>query len=368
MQKTTEQKTSENTYFIGFYQTIPQDPTVYKSHLSLPALKDYLQHFPWTSEDHWWETMPLYRMGITLPDAVVDVSLQCYALDSGMVEKDLFAMVQLEDKTLVGYDELTKVLSPEELSITHCTMLETLVAKKPSPNAYYFDVERPLVAILAEMEREGIKVDTSLLASINHEIHETLGLYQREINQASGRTINILSPKQLREWIYDDLKAVPTDKTDGGKWSTSEAALESLTDTFPVLQKVLDFRMLSKMRSTYCEGLTHQADPFTHRVHTHFDQKGTITGRLSSSEPNVQNIPIRSTLGKRIRASLIAEEGKILISADYSQIELRLMAHFSEDPNMVYAMKHDIDIHRQTASNLYEVPLAEVSEAKRRDA
>lgn len=340
---------------------------VWCSYMNPEELLVFLKQHPWSDKDYWWETIHIYRLGMPLPLTVGDVSLMLYASDSGIIDKDIFTCVQRYDPTFPPYDTLSHVLSSKELHAYHAYCLSIIAAKNADISPHYTSIERPLVALLAAMEKTGITINTSLLIKTSQDISLTLQTYQKDLNDASGYSINILSPKQLRQWIYEELKAPTASKTGKGQWSTSEEALEALIADFPILQKVIDFRMLSKLRSTYCEGLLQLTDA-AHRIHTHYDQRGTITGRLSSSEPNVQNIPIRSPIGRHIREAFIASEGKILVSADYSQIELRLMAHFSEDPTMLHAMQSGLDIHQSTAATLFNISQHDVTEEQRRYA
>jgi len=220
--------------------------------------------------------------------------------------------------------------------------------------ALFREIEMPLGEILAEMELAGIALDTELLGRHSAELTETLGGLVAEIHEMAGGEFNIHSPGQLREVLFERLK-ISTRGIRKGKTgvSTDADVLTRLAREHPLPAKILDFRMLSKLKSTYVDALPALVDPATGRVHTSFNQTVAATGRLSSSDPNLQNIPIRTDEGRRIREAFVAAPGCRLISADYSQIELRLLAHLSEDAVLVDAFQHDEDVHARTASEVF---------------
>jgi DNA polymerase I len=230
-------------------------------------------------------------------------------------------------------------------------------------------IDRPLVSILRRMEDQGIRVDTEVLAQMSGQFEKDLALLSDEIFQLAGRPFNINSPQQLGVLLFDELRLPPPGKTAKTKnYSTAAEVLESLALDHPIAQKVLDFRQLSKLKSTYIDALPLLIRPSTGRVHTTFNQCGAATGRLSSSEPNLQNIPIRTPQGKAIRAAFIPEPGWTLVIADYSQIELRLLAHMSMDPVLVEAFRNNEDIHTRTASEVFGVHPLMVTPEMRRNA
>ena len=214
------------------------------------------------------------------------------------------------------------------------------------------EVEGPLVPVLAAMEHAGILVDRQKLVTLSREFGERLADYEQEIYHAAGMTFNINSPKQLGEVLFDHLQLPKGRKTKTG-WSTDVTVLERLSMTHALPALVLQYRNLAKLKSTYVDRLAELCKPGTGRVHTSFNQCGTATGRLSSSSPNVQNIPIRSEEGRRIRSAFIAAEGCCLLAADYSQIDLRVLAHYSGDQALVEAFRQDQDIHRRTAAEIF---------------
>ncbi len=236
--------------------------------------------------------------------------------------------------------------------------------KEPHPHALT-DVEEPLVKILIDMEREGVRLDVAALKDYGHALdHEILELAQ-DIHAYAPPGFNIDSPKQLGQLLFEDLKLPAGKKTSTGQYATDEKTLIKLTDSHPIIKKILEYRACTKLKSTYVDKLPTLIDA-ENRVHTTYDQAFTETGRLSSSNPNLQNIPIRTERGKMIRRAFVArDENHVLVSADYSQIELRLMAAFSQDQAMLAAFRNGDDIHRDTASRVYNVMPAFVTPEQR---
>jgi DNA polymerase-1 len=233
----------------------------------------------------------------------------------------------------------------------------------------YEQIDLPLVPVLARMEDAGIKIDQQMLGQLSIDLEKQCDAKAREIHQKAGVTFNINSPKQLGDVLFNQLNLPKPVKYGKGKTiSTAVDVLEELSETHEVPRLVLDYRQLSKLKSTYVDALPVLIDPRTGRVHTTFNQTGTTTGRLSSTNPNLQNIPIRTELGREIRAAFIAEAGHMLLSADYSQIELRLLAHFSEDPLLTEAFRRGDDIHTLTASQVFGVPPLMINAEHRRRA
>lgn len=231
----------------------------------------------------------------------------------------------------------------------------------------FVDIEMALIPVLAAMERNGILLDTSLLRQMSLELGEELLRLEKEIYNSVGHRFNINSPQQLGRVLFDELKLPQSRKTKAA-YSTEASVLEALKGLHPVIELIIQYRQLSKIKSTYVDALPALINPKTKRVHTTFNQTGTATGRLSSSDPNLQNIPIRGELGTRIRKAIIAPPEALLLSADYSQIDLRVLAHLSQDPGLIAAFAQDEDIHALTASNLFGVPRERVTPAMRRNA
>jgi DNA polymerase-1 len=233
----------------------------------------------------------------------------------------------------------------------------------------YHDIDLPLVPVLARMEQAGVKIDTAALATMSASLEQEVSAKAREIWNLCGLEFNINSPRQLGDVLFNKLNLPKPVKYGKGKTiSTAVDVLEGLAENHEAPRLVLEFRQLSKLKSTYVDALPVLINPATRRLHTTFDQTGTATGRLSSANPNLQNIPIRTELGRQIRAAFIAEPGYVLLAADYSQIELRLLAHYSSDPLLVEAFRRGDDIHTLTASQVFGVPPLMVTADHRRQA
>ncbi len=236
--------------------------------------------------------------------------------------------------------------------------------------ALFRELEMPLLPILAEMELAGIKLDVSRLAAFSAELETRLAELRGEVYRLADGEFNLNSTQQLSDVLFKRL-GLPSrgiGKTKSGHYSTRAEVLERLRDAHPIVPLILQYRELSKLKSTYVDSLPQLINPATGRVHTVYHQTGTVTGRLSSSDPNLQNIPIRTQEGRRVRMAFVAERGWVLLSADYSQVELRVMAHVSRDPGLIAAFQSGEDVHATTAAAIYGVPLAEVSYEMRRVA
>ena len=241
--------------------------------------------------------------------------------------------------------------------------------KKNDAERLFYDIEMPLVPVLVNIERNGVLLDTEALKQSSAHFTAQMENIEKEIYELAGETFNIASPKQVGEVLFDKLKIVEkAKKTKTGQYVTSEEVLESLRHKHPVVEKILEHRGLKKLLGTYIDALPLLINPRTGRVHTSFNQTVTATGRLSSSNPNLQNIPIRDENGKEIRKAFIPDEGCLFFSADYSQIELRIMAHLSEDKNMIDAFLSNHDIHAATAAKIYKIDLNDVGSDMRRKA
>ena len=231
----------------------------------------------------------------------------------------------------------------------------------------FTEVEMALIPVLVAMERNGILLDTALLREMSRELGQQLMKLEKEIYGSVGHQFNINSPQQLGKVLFGELRLPQSRRTKTG-YSTEASVMEALRGVHPVIEFILEYRQLSKLKSTYVDALPSLINPGTGRVHTSFNQTGTTTGRLSSSDPNLQNIPIRSEMGNKIRKAIIAPPGAHLLSADYSQIDLRVLAHLSQDSALIAAFAHDEDIHTLTASNIFGVPADEVTSDMRRNA
>ena len=241
--------------------------------------------------------------------------------------------------------------------------------KENGADRLFYDIEMPLVPVLAYMERNGVCVDTEALKETSRHFTARMKQIEEEVHQMAGMEFNISSPKQVGEVLFDKLKITDkAKKTKTGQYVTSEEVLESLKNKHQIVEKILDYRGLKKLLSTYIDALPKLINPRTGKIHTSFNQTVTATGRLSSSNPNLQNIPIRNEDGKEIRKAFIPEEGCEFFSADYSQIELRIMAHLSGDKNMIEAFQEGDDIHASTASKVYKIGIDEVTREQRSKA
>ena len=234
----------------------------------------------------------------------------------------------------------------------------------------FAEVEIPLVPVIVDMQRAGVKLDVQYLAQMGRDLGKRLGELQGEIEADIGHSVNINSTQQLSVALFDEMGlALPWMRRGAsGYYSTAADVLEKLRDRHPVIERILEHRQLSKLKGTYVDALPSLVNPRTGRVHTSYNQAGSVTGRFSSSNPNLQNIPIRTDLGREIRRAFVAEKGYLLLSADYSQVELRVLAHISGDPTMLAAFARGEDIHASTAAAIYGVPLEQVTAAQRRVA
>jgi DNA polymerase-1 len=232
----------------------------------------------------------------------------------------------------------------------------------------FYEIEMPLVQVIVDLERAGVLLDLELLHELSGEISARLGELEAEVFAIVGAPFNLNSPIQLSDALFDKLglSSQGLGRTSTGKVSTAAGVLDGLRDQHPVIGLILEHRELSKLKGTYVDALPQLVNPEDGRVHTSFNQVGAVTGRLSSSNPNLQNIPIRTELGRRVRRAFIAPRGRVLLSADYSQVELRILAHISKDPNLLQAFADGEDIHASTAATLFNVPLADVTPQMRR--
>lgn len=232
----------------------------------------------------------------------------------------------------------------------------------------FSEIEMPLVKVLAEMEMEGIALDIEFLNQMSGELSVRLSAIETQIFDSVGVEFNLNSPQQLSEALFDRLKLVPPDRTQRtstGFYSTAAGTLEAMKGDHPVVDWVLEYRELSKLKNTYVDALPQQVNPITGRVHTSYNQSGSVTGRIASSDPNLQNIPIRTELGRRVRHAFIANPGNVLLAVDYSQVELRIVAHMSNDETMLAAFREGQDIHAATAAAIYNIPIDQITKEQR---
>ncbi|AXQ21327.1 DNA polymerase I [Acinetobacter wuhouensis] len=245
-------------------------------------------------------------------------------------------------------------------------VLDRKLKEIPELSGILHNIEMPVASVLTTMEENGIELDLTFLDQLSVDFAETIQNLENQIIEIAGESFNVASPKQVGEVLFEKLGLKGGKKTATGQYSTSEAVLEKIDH--PITALIIEYRGLTKLKSTYTEALVKQANNDTHRVHTSYHQALTATGRLSSTDPNLQNIPVREEIGRQIRKAFIAPKGRVLLAADYSQIELRLMAHFSQDDALVDAFKHGQDVHRRTASEVLGVALEDVTSDQRRQA
>ena len=330
----------------------------------------------------------LARQGIQLQGVTHDTMLESYVIDSVGTRHDMDSLAQkyLGEKTVKfeeiagkGAGQLTfnqidlaqaGPYAAEDADITlrlHQTLWSQL-EKEPSLKQVFTDIELPLVPVLSGIERTGALVDSTLLHQQSQELAARIGELEREAWDLAGQEFNLASPKQLGDILFNKLNIPVLKKTAKGAASTKEEVLQELALDYPLPKVILEHRGLAKLKSTYTDKLPLMINPATGRVHTSYHQAGTATGRLSSSDPNLQNIPVRTAEGRRVRQAFVAPAGSKIVAADYSQIELRIMAHISADEGLLKAFSEGADIHRATAAEVFAVPLDKVTTEQRRSA
>ena len=331
----------------------------------------------------------LMHYGIEMRGMTFDTMLESYVLDATATRHDMDSLalkylgrgtIRFEDIAGKGAKQLTfdqiaveqaGPYAAEDADVTlrlHQTLMGKLEAT-PSLLNVLNEIEMPLVPVLARIERNGALVDANLLGLQSVEIGNKLVELEREAYDIAGEEFNLGSPKQLCAILYDKLGCPVLSKTAGGQPSTAESVLADLAEKeYPLPKVIMQHRSLSKLKGTYTDKLPLQINPRTGRIHTSYHQAVTATGRLSSSDPNLQNIPIRTAEGRRIRQAFVAAPGYKLLAADYSQIELRIMAHLAQDAGLLHAFQNDLDVHRATAAEVFGVELDQVSNDQRRSA
>lgn len=281
-------------------------------------------------------------------------------IGSGRTQRN---MADLEPKEIVDY-----ACEDADVTLRLYPILKEEM-EKYEVTSVFTRIEMPLLPVLARMERNGVRLDTAALEETGRNFTERMQQLETDIYELAGHEFTITSPKQVGAVLFDELQiSAKVKKTKTGQYSTSEEVLESLRDKHPIVEKILQHRALKKLLSTYVEALPKLIHPETGHINTSFNQAVTATGRLSSSNPNLQNIPVRGEDGREIRRAFVPEEGEVFFSADYSQIELRIMAHLSEDPHMVADFNSGLDIHAATAARIFHKPVEEVDRDERRKA
>jgi DNA polymerase-1 len=335
-----------------------------------------------------YDTHVLANYGIALNGRRFDSMLESYVLNSVATRHDMdsaaekylgIKTIHYEDVAGKGAKQITfnqvdvdraAEYSAEDADVTlqlHLKLWPQIEAL-PALKAVYETIEQPLVSVLYRMERKGVLVDRELLKIQSSELAARMQELQALAHAEAGGAFNVDSPKQLQEILFGKLGIPVMRKTPTGQPSTAEDVLEELAATYPLPKLILEYRGVAKLKSTYTDNLPKQIDPATGRIHTSYHQAVAATGRLSSTDPNLQNIPIRTKEGRRIRQAFIAPPGRSLVAADYSQIELRIMAHLSGDASLLQAFAEDRDVHQATAAEVFATPLGDVTADQRRSA
>jgi DNA polymerase I len=356
----------------------------------LAALKPLLEneHVAKIGHNLKYDAHVLMHYGIGMAGMRFDSMLESYVLNSTAIRHDMDSAakrylgvdtIHYEDVTgkgakQIGFDQVdvqrAADYSAEDADVTlqlHQTLWPQLTAI-PSLQSVYEQIEQPLVPVLLRMEHTGVLLDADLLRKQSSELAKRMAEVQAECHRAAGQPFNVDSPKQLQDILFGKLGIPALRKTPTGQPSTAEDVLEELAEQYELPKSIMEYRGLTKLKSTYTDKLPLQINTRTGRIHTSYHQAVAATGRLSSQDPNLQNIPIRSAEGRRIRQAFVAPTGYVLLAADYSQIELRIMAHLSGDPSLLTAFAEDRDIHQATAADVLGVPLTDVTAEQRRSA
>ncbi len=329
----------------------------------------------------------LLNHGINLQGIAQDTMLESYVLDStrrhNMDDMALRLLgretIHFEDVAGKGAKQLTfnqvaleqagpYAAEDADITLQLHEKLSAELEKEPRLQSVYRDIELPLLAVLLKIERNGVKIDAAMLQVQSQQLAERMKEVESQAFEEAGETFNLASPKQLSAILFEKLEIPSAKKTKTGQYSTAESVLQELAEEYTLPKLILEHRSLSKLKSTYTDKLPLQINEKTGRVHTSYNQTVAATGRLSSTDPNLQNIPVRSEEGRRIRQAFVAPEGYKMLAADYSQVELRIMAHLSGDENLLKAFAEGIDVHRATAAEVFGVALDEVETEQRRAA
>jgi len=336
-----------------------------------------------TGHDLKYDIMVLCQEGIAVKGMLCDVMVASYLMNPNKMNHSLeevaleylayrkqtydevlkkrgsFAEVPLEEASAFASENAQICFELREV-LVHCMRENAL-------ETVFYDIEMPLIYVLADMEKTGVKIDLQNLSMISKELDRELESIRRRIFFLAGQEFNINSPQQLGRILFQNLGLQPKKKIKTG-YSTEMSVLEELAESHELPREILNYRTFSKLKTTYIDVLPRLINTKTGRIHTSFNQTVTATGRLSSSDPNLQNIPVRGEWGKRMRETFVAEEGNLLLSADYSQIELRILAHLSQDEGLLSAFRNDYDIHARTASEIFRVPVETITQDMRRIA
>lgn len=379
---------AKDAYYIPFCHDYDGAPTQLDRNSILEQIKPFIEDKNIQKIGHHlkYDAHIFANHGITLQGWYFDTMLASYVLNAtatrhGMddVARLYLSHLSTSFEQIAGKGAKQKSFNQIEIEIAahyaaedaHVTyrlyeVLDAKLKKMPELNNILHQIEMPVAAVLTAMEERGIQLDPDFLAQLSESFSATMQTLEQRATDIAGEIFNIASPKQVGEILFDKLAVKGGKKTASGQYSTSESVLEKIEH--PLAEVILEHRGLAKLKSTYTDRLVEQANQDTMRVHTSYHQALTTTGRLSSSDPNLQNIPIRNEIGRQIRKAFIAPEGRTIIAADYSQIELRLMAHFSQDEALIDAFQHGQDIHKRTASEVLGIALEDVTNDQRRQA
>ncbi|MCP5143356.1 MAG: DNA polymerase I [Gammaproteobacteria bacterium] len=382
--------TAGEAAYIPFGHVYPGAPDQLSEQTVLDALRPLLE-----SEQHGkighnlkYDMSVLLNHGIELRGIAHDTMLESYVVDAAANRHDMdtLALKYLSRKTIhyedvagrgakqITFDQVALEqagpYAAEDAEVT-LALHETLwpkVQAEPGLRELYTKIELPLIPVLSRIERYGVLIDREMLAHQGHELGKRLYEIEQHAYEAAGQKFNLASPKQIQSILFDQLGLPVTERTAKGQPSTAESVLEQLAEEYPLPRLILEYRSISKLKSTYVDKLPEDIDPATGRVHTSYHQAVAATGRLSSSDPNLQNIPVRTAEGRRIRKAFVAPAGCKLLSADYSQIELRIMAHLSGDAGLLEAFASGRDVHRATAAEVFGAAEDDVTADQRRAA
>ncbi len=361
-----------------------------EEHFVLEALKPFLEsdEIPKIGHNLKYDRHILQNLGIDLKGKLLDTMLFSYVNNSTITRHNLDAVskrylninpTSYEDVAGKGakqipFSEVSIEVASEyasedaDISLKLYEHIEPLVQKETKLAKLYSEIEGPLIYTLGDIERNGVLIDSEKLNEQSKELEAKILKLEQKVQKSAGEDFNLGSPKQLQEILYEKLGLPVIKKTPKGQPSTAESVLQELSMDFPIVQDILSYRAISKLKSTYTDKLPKMVNSNTGRVHTSYHQAVTATGRLSSSDPNLQNIPIRSEEGRRIREAFIAPDGYKILAADYSQIELRIMAHLSRDQGLMDAFAKGQDIHQATAAEIFSTNIDEVTANQRRSA
>jgi len=361
-----------------------------EEHFVLEAIKPFLEsdEIPKIGHNLKYDRHILQNLGIDLKGKLLDTMLFSYVNNSTITRHNLDAVskrylninpTSYEDVAGKGakqipFSEVSIEVASEyasedaDISLKLYEHIEPLVQKETKLAKLYSEIEGPLIYTLGDIERNGVLIDSEKLNEQSKELEAKILKLEQKVQKSAGEDFNLGSPKQLQEILYEKLGLPVIKKTPKGQPSTAESVLQELSMDFPIVQDILSYRAISKLKSTYTDKLPKMVNSNTGRVHTSYHQAVTATGRLSSSDPNLQNIPIRSEEGRRIREAFIAPDGYKILAADYSQIELRIMAHLSRDQGLMDAFAKGQDIHQATAAEIFSTNIEDVTANQRRSA